>query len=618
MQDDSTTTTTNGGPKRRIRLPPLSNSISSGNIAYRLLCHVSKSGAVIGKSGNIVKLLEQETGATIRIENPVPRCDERVITVIAPTSPKKIIILKSSNKVVEKEKDVNSQIEEENGREEDVEEVEVEIFPAQHGLIRVYERVLEAEAEDGLTVPTYGKRLVTCRMLTDSSQIGYLMGKGGKNINKIEEDSGSKIRVSKICPACALPNDELIQIAGDSLAVKKAVLAVSQCLQNVGTLDNAQMVGSRPFMAAPNGAFSNSYTEFPPHQVSFQQPTASSSMDYASRTYSTSAEQELVFRLICSEDKIGGVIGKGGSIIKALQNETGASIRVAGPVAESDDRVITVSALEGMESQYSPAQNALIRVFTRSTEVGNGKRLESDESKDSVVEARLLVPSHQVGCVIGKGGTVISEIRRASRTNMWVINDQVPSCAQENDTVVRIIGKIQNVQDSLSIVTGKLRDALFPNKITTAAGRVREPTHSDPSHRIGRQTSLTESLYHLGLSNHLDHSPSPKIQTSRYMTDSGRGVPPLRDGLEHFSGSNSAVVTNTTLEILVPEHAIGYDREEKESKLNRLRQISGAKVRMHEPLPGKNEATVIISGTPDQTQAAQSILHAFILGSGGS
>ncbi|PIA56226.1 hypothetical protein AQUCO_00700520v1 [Aquilegia coerulea] len=534
----TTTTTSNGGVKRRIRLPPLSNSVSSGQIAYRLLCHVSKSGAVIGKSGNIVKLLEQETGATIRIENPVPRCDERVITVIAASSPKKIIILKSSNRVVEKEEVFNSENQDNGG--EDVEEEEVEIFPAQHGLIRVFERVLEAEAEDGLPIQSYGKRLVMCRMLTDSSQIGYLMGKGGKNINKIEDDSGAKIKVLKSCPACALPNDELIQITGDSLAVKKAALAVSQCLQNVGNLDNTQMVGSRPFMAAPNGALCNPYAEFPPHQVSSQQPTASSSMDYASRTYSMSGEQELVFRLICSEDKIGGVIGKGGSIIKALQNETGASIRVAAPVAESNDRVITVSASESMESQYSPAQNALIRVFTRSTEVGSGKKLESDESKDSVVEARLLVPSHQVGCVIGKGGTVISEIRRASRTNMWVINDQVPPCAQENDTVVRIIGKIQHVQDSLSIVTGKLRDALFPNKMIAAAGRVRKPTRSDPSHKFGRQTSLTESLQHLGLSNHLDHSPSPSLG-SRYMTmDIGRGVAPLRDGLEHFS-SNSGV-----------------------------------------------------------------------------
>jgi len=42
-------------------------------------------------------------------------------------------------------------------------------------------------------------------------------------------------------------------------------------------------------------------------------------------------------------------------------------------------------------------------------------------------------------------------------------------------------------------------------------------------------------------------------------------------------------------------------------------QISGAKVMVHEARSGSSDRTVIISGTPDETQAAQSLLHAFIL-----
>lgn len=44
-----------------------------------------------------------------------------------------------------------------------------------------------------------------------------------------------------------------------------------------------------------------------------------------------------------------------------------------------------------------------------------------------------------------------------------------------------------------------------------------------------------------------------------------------------------------------------------------LSQISGAQVIVHEALPGATHRTVVISGTPDETQAAQSLLHAFIL-----
>lgn len=44
-----------------------------------------------------------------------------------------------------------------------------------------------------------------------------------------------------------------------------------------------------------------------------------------------------------------------------------------------------------------------------------------------------------------------------------------------------------------------------------------------------------------------------------------------------------------------------------------LTQISGARVIVHEPRPGSSDRIIVISGTPDETQAAQSLLHAFIL-----
>lgn len=42
-------------------------------------------------------------------------------------------------------------------------------------------------------------------------------------------------------------------------------------------------------------------------------------------------------------------------------------------------------------------------------------------------------------------------------------------------------------------------------------------------------------------------------------------------------------------------------------------QISGAKVVVHQPHPGSSERIIVISGSPDETQAAQSLLQSFIL-----
>ena len=83
-----------------------------------------------------------------------------------------------------------------------------------------------------------------------------------------------------------------------------------------------------------------------------------SSINYASRVHPLSLEsdrvvtpdtnipQQVVFRILCTTDRIGGVIGKGGNIVRALQNETGAAISVGPTVSECDERLITVTASE--------------------------------------------------------------------------------------------------------------------------------------------------------------------------------------------------------------------------------------------------------------------------------
>lgn len=51
----------------------------------------------------------------------------------------------------------------------------------------------------------------------------------------------------------------------------------------------------------------------------------------------------LTFRLLCHDERVGGVIGKGGQIIKTLQMDTGCEIKVLEGVSDSEDRVIVVS-----------------------------------------------------------------------------------------------------------------------------------------------------------------------------------------------------------------------------------------------------------------------------------
>lgn len=60
----------------------------------------------------------------------------------------------------------------------------------------------------------------------------------------------------------------------------------------------------------------------------------------------SASAKDFLLRLVCPTENIGGVIGKGGVIIKQIRQESGASIKVDSSAAEGDDCLIVISAKE--------------------------------------------------------------------------------------------------------------------------------------------------------------------------------------------------------------------------------------------------------------------------------
>lgn len=99
---------------------------------------------------------------------------------------------------------------------------------------------------------------------------------------------------------------------------------------------------------------------------------------------------------------------------------------------------IWLAYAQNLESRYSPAQKAIVLVFSRSVEAGIEKGLDSG-SNGSSVAARLVVSSNQVGCLLGKGGSIITEMRKATGTGIKIFGtDQAPKCASQNDQLVQV------------------------------------------------------------------------------------------------------------------------------------------------------------------------------------
>lgn len=61
------------------------------------------------------------------------------------------------------------------------------------------------------------------------------------------------------------------------------------------------------------------------------------------------------------------------------------------------------------------------------------------DPKESTVLSRLIVASQQIGCLLGKGGAVITEIRKLSGAQVRILGkEQIPKGVPENYGMVQV------------------------------------------------------------------------------------------------------------------------------------------------------------------------------------
>lgn len=155
--------------------------------------------------------------------------------------------------------------------------------------------------------------------------------------------------------------------------------------------------------------------------------------------------EDTVYRYLCPVNKIGSIIGRGGEIVKQLRVDTKSKIRIGETVPGCDERVVTIYSPSHETNPFgdrgdmvAPAQDALFRVHERIV----AEELNSDQESDNghQVTARLLVPSDQIGCIIGKGGQIVQNIRSETGAQIRILkDDRLPPCALSSDELIQVV-----------------------------------------------------------------------------------------------------------------------------------------------------------------------------------
>lgn len=631
----------------------------------RILCPASKIDFLIGEDSSIISRIQEETGAEVQVEDSIVGCDERVIVIIG-SGKEDEVGTKQFQADVEgsesslKEKDSCNDENGDKGENKaslpaENSKTEKETESIQKALFLLFERMVEGGAEmDGGDEEGNNSSSLIIRLLVLSSQVGCLLGKGGSVIKQMSSESGSQIRIlprDKL-PSCASSSDELVQISGEHDAVKKALEIVARQLlgSSSGDQDFLSADAGGPSSQSPRRPLSNRELRPPSTRPYHGQGPASSGGFRVGEAgipgRMNPIPDALTFRLLCPDEKVGGIIGKGGSIIKALQHETGCQIKVLEATGDSEDRIIVISGPAFPDDRISLPQDAVLRIQSRIFRA-------APENQDNVMVAKLLVFSNQIGCLLGKGGGIIAEMRKSTGAYIRIVGkDQIPKCAAENEEVIQINGDVEKVHEALLQITARLQNHYFRDAFPSNPGFL-DQVPPFPSHMGRREFSPPPGMFpnirppfhkfdalppHGGFHPHDDRPPfmqnfhrpgipphiSDRMPSSAPWGSQGRGeggghlgFPDYAGGPRNIGGfgggSNPAVITSTTVEVVVPRSVIPAIYGEGGGCLRQICEISDAKVTINDPKPGATETVIIISGTPEQTNAAQSLIQAFVM-----
>nr|XP_008539345.1 PREDICTED: insulin-like growth factor 2 mRNA-binding protein 2 isoform X3 [Equus przewalskii] len=246
---------------------------------------------------------------------------------------------------------------------------------------------------------------IPLKILAHNGLVGRLIGKEGRNLKKIEHETGTKITISSLQDLSIYNPERTITVKGTVEACANAEIEIMKKLREA--FENDMLA-----VNTHSGYFSSLY---PPHQFS------------PFPHHHSYPEQEIV-NLFIPTQAVGAIIGKKGAHIKQLARFAGASIKIA--PAEGPDVSERMVIITGPPEAQFKAQG---RIF------GKLKEENFFNPKEEVkLEAHIRVPSSTAGRVIGKGGKTVNELQNLTSAEVIVPRDQTPD--ENEEVIVRIIG----------------------------------------------------------------------------------------------------------------------------------------------------------------------------------
>ncbi|XP_062326949.1 poly(rC)-binding protein 3-like isoform X3 [Osmerus eperlanus] len=383
-------------------------------LTLRLLMHGKEVGSIIGKKGETVKRIREESSARINISEG--SCPERIITITGPTE---------------------------------------SVFRAFTMITFKLEEDLTALVANGTVT---SKPPVTLRLVIPASQCGSLIGKGGSKIKEIRETTGAQIQVA----GDLLPNstERGVTISGSQEAIIQCVKLI--CTVILESPPKGATIPYRPspspVMMSGNQVFEASeYGSHPLFQV------AQGGMDLQ-QAYTLQNQYGIPHAELAKLHQLS--MQQQGLAPMCQPASSGLTVAPGGDINQVHPKYLTVFGWcdpEGVDypGESGPGPGRMYQppagwALTPSACPGKpGKRLWSGDqihthaglpwssptltqlgvdANSQTTSQELLIPNDLIGSIIGRQGTKINEIRQVSGAQIK-IGSQLDSSSDRHVTI---------------------------------------------------------------------------------------------------------------------------------------------------------------------------------------
>ncbi|XP_043546010.1 poly(rC)-binding protein 3 isoform X3 [Chiloscyllium plagiosum] len=318
----------------------------------------------------------------------------------------------------------------------------------------------------------------------------------------------------------------------------------------------------------------------------------------------------LTIRLLMHGKEVGSIIGKKGETVKKMREESCARINIS--EGSCPERIVTIT---GPTDAIFMAFSMIAHKFEEDI---NSSMTNSTVTSKPPVTLRLVVPASQCGSLIGKGGSKIKEIRENTGAQVQVAGDMLPNSTERAVTISGTPDAIIQCVKQICVVMleSPPKGATIPYRpkpasapVIFAGGQVRADTilasagnHSVLAQHQSAPAYTVQGQYAI---------PHPDLTKLHQLAMQHTPFTPLGQTTPGFPAAGlDATGQTSSHEFTIPNDLIGCIIGRQGSKINEIRQMSGAQIKIANATEGSTERQITITGSPANISLAQYLINA--------